>query len=149
MAKSRPAMDVGQMHLDERYGDPRERIAQRHARMRGTGRVDDDENDSLGLRLVDPVDQLSLEIALEAEDFSTRGSSSRAEAAVDGLQGLVPLGPLLPGTQELQVTPADTPYPPFCPSPPFRPLRPEIAWRHLAVRVAQSSWLPPEIGEDG
>jgi hypothetical protein len=54
------------MHFDEGDADCRERVAQRHARVRVGGRVDDDEVHPLPVRLLDALHQLRLGVALIA-----------------------------------------------------------------------------------
>ena len=56
---------VAQVHLDERDLHRQQRVAQRDARVREAGRVEDDERDVAGRRLVDALDQLGFGVALE------------------------------------------------------------------------------------
>src|SRR5438105_2995484 len=78
-------VDIGEMNLDERDGDPGKRIAQRNASMRVGGRVEDDEADAVAARLLNPVDQLAFEIALVANHLRARGASGLDQSAIDGL----------------------------------------------------------------
>ena len=54
------------MHFNKRDSDTRERVTQGHARVGVTGWVDDDELDSLGFCPMHPVNELTLDVALEA-----------------------------------------------------------------------------------
>jgi hypothetical protein len=91
------------MNLDERDGDPGKRIAQRNAGMRVGGRVEDDEADAVAARLLNPVDQLALEIALVANHLSARGASGLDQSAIDGLQGLPAIDRSLASSQEIEI----------------------------------------------
>src|SRR5438270_10484070 len=81
-------VDIGEVNLDERDGDPGKRIAQRNARMRVGSRVEDDEADAVAARLLNPVDQFGFEIALVANHLRARGASGLDESAIGGLQAL-------------------------------------------------------------
>src|SRR5258708_17919536 len=87
VAKSLSGMDVGQMHLDKRYGDPGEGVSQGDARMRVTRRVDDDVIDSFRLPLLHPVYQLAFQMALEAEYCCASRPTGSAEPRLDCLPG--------------------------------------------------------------
>src|SRR5438105_5023260 len=85
MPESLARVDIGEVNLDERDGDPGKRIAQRNARMRVGSRVEDDEADAVAARLLNPVDQFAFEIALVANHLRARGASGLDESAIDGL----------------------------------------------------------------
>src|ERR1700693_6136340 len=58
-------MDIGNMYFYEGNRHARERIAQRHAGVRQSARIDDDGVDAFGMRLMDTVDQRAFVVALK------------------------------------------------------------------------------------
>ena len=62
---------IREVHLDDREPDARQGIAQRHARVRQAGQID---QDSVGIltRSVNAIDQRSLVVGLETNQFSAR-----------------------------------------------------------------------------
>ena len=98
-----PGVDVGQMYFDEWNRDPRQRIAKCDARMGVRGRIEHDERNSLYLGLLNPIDQIALEVALVANDASPGRAPGRAKACVDVRQRLPPVDRGLARTEEVQV----------------------------------------------
>ncbi len=66
---------VGQVEFDKRYADRCERIAHRHAGVRISRRVDDDEIDAVSRCLLYALDELGLRVALECRKCNAGGCS--------------------------------------------------------------------------
>ena len=64
-------VDVGDMHLDDREFAGVQRVENGDRRVREGGRIEDDEGDMRGGRLVDARDQLRLGVALEGRQMMT------------------------------------------------------------------------------
>ena len=84
---------VGEVHLHHGHRGRRERVAQRHARVRESARVDQDAVGPAD-RGVDAVDQHALVVALEALHLGAALLGRRSERRVDLLErgGAVDLG---------------------------------------------------------
>ena len=78
MPEGFPRVHVAQVHLDERNLDREQGVAQRDAGVREAGRVEDDERDVAGRRLVDALDQLGFGVALEAVRWWPNSAASCA-----------------------------------------------------------------------
>src|SRR3972149_5823612 len=77
---------VRQMHLDKRNPHRRQRIAHRNTGMRERRGIDDDEIPSLALRLFNAVDQIALDIALEAGKRDSGRFGVRGEPLINGVE---------------------------------------------------------------
>src|SRR5690606_6254412 len=96
---------IGQVDFDERNADTGQSIAFRHAGVCvGTG-IDDDEIDTLGAGLVDPVDKPAFVITLKKLTLCATLVSQGPQTAIDILEGLMSVDIRLPGTQQVEVGP--------------------------------------------
>src|SRR5688572_22949506 len=86
MAERLARLHVGKVHFDERNADSGHCVAQRDAGMGVRRRVKDHEPYALARSALDAVDQLALDVALEAEHLRAGGPAGGDEAAVDGGQ---------------------------------------------------------------
>ena len=100
-------LDVGQVHFNERDMARGQGVAQGDAGV-GVGRgVEDDEGDLVFYRLLHPVHQFVLGIALEEADAMAGGLGLAAETRIDGLQGVVAVVLRLAVAEQVQVGSVD------------------------------------------
>ena len=83
LAEGFAGVHVGKMHFDKRDGDGCQRIAQRHAGMGVSRRIDDDEIHLVARGFVQPVDQGTFVVVLEGFDVCAGGFSAADQRTVD------------------------------------------------------------------
>ena len=98
-------MDIGQMNFDERDGDSRQGIAHRHAGVGVGGRVDDDEAAVGARRRLNPVNQGTFVVALEAFERVPRIGSHCHKIGVDLRQSLRAVNGGFAAAQQVEVGP--------------------------------------------
>ena len=103
MAKGFARMYVGQVHFDERDGDTRQRIAQRHTGVRQRTGIDHDEGNALGAGSMYPIDQRTLMIALKSRDEDTRRFALRDQTGIDVRQRVVTIDCGFPDAEQIEV----------------------------------------------
>ena len=59
-----PSVDIGDVHLNKRYGYAKKRVPQSYAGMGIGARVNDDEIDLVTASLLDPVNEFGLRVTL-------------------------------------------------------------------------------------
>ena len=74
---------IAQVNFDERNTDCEQRIAKRHASVGKGARVEDDEIDASGARLLDEFDQFVLGIALAAFELVPEFPRNRGRPRLD------------------------------------------------------------------
>src|SRR5215207_1549159 len=96
-------MHVRQMYLDEGDAHSGERVTQRYAGMCISGRVDEDEINSVGAGALYAIDQLGFRIALKTVERHTQRSSLSFQFPLDARQGQGPVVLGLPTAKQIQI----------------------------------------------
>jgi hypothetical protein len=96
-------MDIRQMYFNEAELDRRKRIPQRHTGMSQAPGINDDPRNSLLFRVVHPLDQRTLVIALEDTEGRSVPAGQVVQPIVDALQSFGPIDTRFAGTQQIQV----------------------------------------------
>src|SRR4051794_30169122 len=104
MAEGLAAMHVRDVHLDDRELAGGERIEERDRGVREGSRVDDDATRALA-RLVDPVDQLELGVALAELDLELQLGADLAALRLDVGERLVAVDRRLALAEQVEVRP--------------------------------------------
>jgi|GEM_PF-5593674 len=91
LAERFTGMNVGQMHFDERDGDPRQRVTNGHTGMRERGGVNDDEADVFLWGGMNTLDKQVFGIALETLHRHADGVTLLLERGIDIGKGLMPV----------------------------------------------------------
>jgi 3-hydroxyacyl-CoA dehydrogenase len=88
LPKGFAGVDVREMDLNDRQGNGRERIAQRHARMRESGGVDQDPAEAAH-GFLNPINEFAFMIRLKACDLDVEFLGAGRKVSVDLSEGLV------------------------------------------------------------
>ena len=83
MTEGFACVDIGEVNFDERNGHRRQRIADRHAGVGVSRRIDHDEIHMIATGLVDPVDQRTLVIVLKGLNKRTDRVPATGQRPVD------------------------------------------------------------------
>lgn len=83
MAERFACVNIGKMHFDKRNGNRRQRIADRHAGVGVSRRIDDDEINVITAGLVDTLNQGTFVIVLKGFDERTGSISATSQRAID------------------------------------------------------------------
>lgn len=110
VAECLTAVNIGEMHLDKRNLDGNQGITKRNAGVGQSRRIDDDERRSLYFRGMNPLDELTFMIALEAFDRDAENLTSQGQPVIDVLQafGAINLG--FARSQQIQVGSVENKY---------------------------------------
>ena len=90
-------MHIRQVNLDERDADARQSVADRDARMRVRGGIDQDEIGFLGPRGLDAVDERAFMIALKRREFDAGVRRAVGKGLIDLRQASRGRKPPVPG----------------------------------------------------
>jgi hypothetical protein len=100
--------DVGEVHFDEGEFYRRQRIAQRHAGVGESRRIDDDELRAVAGGLLHPVDQGCFGIALEGHQGGTLRLGACCQARVDLVESSGAVDRRLPRAEQIEVRAVST-----------------------------------------
>ena len=98
-----PRMDVGKMHFDKGNGHGRQSVTHCDAGVGVAARVDNNESHSFVAGSLDAIDQVTLMVALEGNQFNRSSLGLFCERCIDVPKGIQPIDIRLSGSEKIQV----------------------------------------------
>lgn len=96
-------VDIGKMHFDKRDGHRCQRVADRHAGVGVSRRIDDDEIHVIAAGLVDTFDQRTFMVVLKSFDKRTDSIPTAGQCTINVVQRGEPVMRGFAATQQIQV----------------------------------------------